>query len=139
MDYINLMLKLARKAFKKNEIPVAALIIHNQKIVAQAINSRQLKNDVLGHAEISCIKKASRRLKRWNLADCVMITTLKPCHLCQSIITASRIKKVYYLLDKPVEKKEYDKTTYEQLEVINSVEDEYKLMLRKFFENKRKK
>lgn len=44
MDYINLMLKLARKAFKKNEIPVAALIIHNQKIVAQAINSRQLKN-----------------------------------------------------------------------------------------------
>ena len=61
--YYNELIKLMDKAEKKNEIPVAAIIVKDDKIIASAYNKRQKKNDVMGHAEILTIKKAEKKPK----------------------------------------------------------------------------
>ena len=129
------LIKLMNKAIKHNEVPVAALIVYNDKIIAKAYNKRENTNDVLGHAEILCIKKASKKLHTWKLDECDMYVTLKPCSMCNNIIKEARINNVYYMLDKPDSKKEYDKTNF--IKINNSKEKEIETILGTFFKNKR--
>ena len=84
------------------------------------------------------IRKASRKLKDWRLSDCELYVTLKPCKMCESAINQSRIKNVYYLLDKPVNKKEFYKTVYAKTN-ISTQEREYSSILSGFFQKKRDK
>jgi len=88
-------LKEAEKAYKKEEIPVGAVIVKDGKIIARAHNLKEIKKDCLQHAEIRAIKKASKKLNSWRLLDCEMYTTLEPCPMCAGAIIQSRIKKVY--------------------------------------------
>lgn len=127
---------LAKKAYEKNEIPVGAVIVQNNKIIARSFNKRENDNVVIGHAEINCILKAAKVLNTWKLDDCEMYVTLKPCSMCQEVIKQSRIKKVYYLLDKSEDKKEYYKTEFIKYENEELTQVQSKL-LRDFFENKR--
>ena len=87
--------RLLDKAIKKNEVPVAALIVKDGKIIAKAYNKSK---SVLDHAEIICIRKASKRLNNWRLNDCELYITLEPCDMCREVIKKSRIGKVYYIL-----------------------------------------
>ncbi len=91
--------KLSLKAYKKNEVPVAALITCNNKIISKAYNSRKSTSNPLNHAEIKAILKATKRLKDWRLDDCDLYVTLIPCHMCLEIIKEVRIKNVYYYCD----------------------------------------
>lgn len=127
---------LAKKAYEKNEIPVGAVIVQNNKIIARSFNKRENDNVVIGHAEINCILKAAKVLNTWKLDTCEMYVTLKPCSMCQEVIKQSRIKKVYYLLDKSEDKKEYYKTEFIKYENEELTQVQSKL-LRDFFENKR--
>ena len=136
--YFELLLKLNKKAIQKKEVPVSALIVKNNKIISKAYNCRISKKDVLNHAEIIAIKKASKKLKDWRLNDCELYVTLKPCSMCHEIIKQSRISHVYYLLDKPLTKKEYNKTIFEQAN-IRMLELEYTKQLQDFFKNIRDK
>ena len=136
--YFNELMKMCQKALKKNEVPVAALIIKENKIIAKAYNKRHNKNNILNHAEIMAINKASHKLKDWRLDNCDLYVTLKPCSMCENIIKQSRIKNVYYILDKPDNKKEYYKTIIKQTYVRNQ-RDYYHQLLKKFFATKRAK
>ena len=93
---INELNKLLDKAIKHNEVPVAALIVYNNKIIAKSYNKVEKNNSVLNHAEINVIKKANKIIKNWRLDDCELYVTLEPCEMCKSIIKKSRIKNVYY-------------------------------------------
>ena len=62
-EYFDELIKLARKSFKKNEVPISAIIVKDDKIIAKAYNTRNKTNNVLNHAEIIAIKKASKKLK----------------------------------------------------------------------------
>lgn len=135
-NYFKICINLAKKAKKKGEIPVGAIIVFNDKIIAKSYNLREKRHDITAHAEILAIKKASKILKRWNLNDCTLYVTLKPCSMCASVINQSRIKEVYYLADKLGYKKEYSKTTYQQLS-FEDLESEYLEILSSFFSNKR--
>ena len=135
--WINKCLQLADKASKKGDLPISAIIVKDNKIISKAFNNKNIKKDVMGHAEIICIKKACRKLNRWNLSDCDMIVSLKPCPMCDLIIKEARINKVYYLLDKLDYKKTYDKTEYIKIDALNNEDKVYKEKLSKFFENKR--
>lgn len=94
------IIKLSKKAYKKNEVPVGAIIVKNNKIIAKAYNKIEKNHDVTMHAEILAIKKASKKLKNWRLNKCEMYVTLEPCKMCSSAIELSRIKKIYYLVKK---------------------------------------
>lgn len=137
-EYFNILIKLAKKASKMDEVPISAIIVKNNKIIAKAINKREKEQNVLNHAEIIAIKKASRKLKNWRLFDCDLYVTLKPCNMCENIIKQSRLRNVYYLLDKPETKKEYDKTQFVKTNIC-TYEQMYSKILTDFFQKKRDK
>ena len=136
--YFDLLISLARKAAKHNEVPISAIIVKDDKLIAKAYNKRVKKHDVLNHAEVMVIKKASKKLKDWRLFDCELYVTLKPCSICEAIIKQSRIKNVYYLLEKPENKKEYSKTKFTKTNLC-TYEQKYEYILHNFFQKKRDK
>ena len=136
MNWMNYAIIEAERAFNNNEVPVGCVLIKDNKIIAKGHNKRESKRDVLAHAEILCIKKASKRLKTWKLNGTILYVTLKPCRLCEIIIKESRVDKVYYLVDRLEEKKNYEKTIFVKMD--NEEEEKYKELLNKFFQNKRK-
>ncbi len=88
-------LKEARKAYKKLEVPVGAVIVKEGKIIARAHNEKETKANAIKHAEIIAIQRASKKLKTWRLLDCEMYVTLEPCSMCAGALIQARIKKVY--------------------------------------------
>ena len=95
IKYMKQALIEARKAYEKEEIPVGAIIVRDNKIMAKAHNIKEEKNDTTKHAEIIAIQKASKKLGSWRLNDCEMYVTLEPCAMCAGALIQSRIKKVY--------------------------------------------
>ena len=77
-------------------------------------------------------------MNNWNLDGCDMYVTLKPCSMCMEIIKQSRIRNVYYLLDKPSSKKEFSKTKFREITEIN-YKEEYLAILQNFFKKLREK
>lgn len=129
-------LKMAEKAYKLGEIPVGAILVKENKIISKGFNSREKRYDILGHAEINAIKKATKRLKTWKLNGCDLYVTLKPCSMCESIIKQARIDNVYYLVEKKVEKVEYYKTNFKKVNE-EKLSLEYKELLSSFFKKLR--
>ncbi len=86
----------AKKAFDLGEIPVGAVIVYNDKIIARAHNKKEINNDFLGHAEIEVMKIANKVLNTWRLENCSLYVTLEPCSMCAGAMIQSRIKNLYY-------------------------------------------
>lgn len=137
-EYYNILIKLSKKASKNDEVPVSALLVKDGQIIAKDYNKREKKHSVIAHAEILVIKKAAKKLKTWHLDECTLYVTLKPCNMCMEIIKQSRIKNVFYLVDKPKEKKEYNRQKIERTYVCTQ-EQEYLKILNNFFQKKRDK
>lgn len=93
--YMKEALVQAKKAYKKEEVPVGAIIVKNGEIIAKAYNKKEYKNDTTNHAEILAIKQASKKLKSWRLTECEMYVTLEPCSMCAGALIQCRISKVY--------------------------------------------
>ncbi len=93
--YMKLALVEAKKAFNHGEVPVGAIIVYQDKIIARAYNKKEKKSCVDAHAEILAIRKASKKLKNWRLNECSLYVTLEPCPMCASAIQQSRIETVY--------------------------------------------
>ena len=75
------LLKLITKAKDKNEVPIAALIVKNDKIISKSYNKVNKSNNILDHAEILVIKKASNKLHNWRLDDCILYVSYEKCIL----------------------------------------------------------
>ena len=128
---LNELNKLLDKAIKHNEVPVAALIVKDNKIIAKSYNKVEKNNSVLNHAEINVIKKANKVLNNWRLDDCELYITLEPCEMCKSIIKKSRISKVYYY------SKQNDHKTESNPEYKYIENNQFSNKLITFFKNKR--
>lgn len=89
-------LKEADKAKAIDEVPIGCVIVKDGKIIARAFNRRETDVDPTGHAEIIALRKASKKLKDWQLVDCDLYVTLEPCIMCGGAIIQSRIRKVYF-------------------------------------------
>ena len=94
--YMELALKQAQKALKEDEVPVGAVIVKDNKVIAKAYNKKEQKNQPTAHAEILAITKACKKLKTWHLDDCVMYVTLEPCVMCAGALLQCRIKRIVY-------------------------------------------
>ena len=90
------MNKLLIKAKQEGEVPVGAILVKDNKIISKAYNKTNKTNDILSHAEINVIKKASKKLNNWRLDGCILYISLEPCSMCKEIIKKSRISKVIY-------------------------------------------
>lgn len=87
----------ALKGLRKNHGgPFGAVIVKDGKIIAKAHNEVIRKNDPTNHAEIMAIRKASSKLKRFDLSDCEIYSSCEPCPMCFSAIHWAKIKKLYY-------------------------------------------
>lgn len=92
--YMKEAIKQAKKAYALDEVPIGCVIVQDNKIIARGYNRRNTDKNALAHAEISAIKKASKKTGDWRLEDCTMYVTLEPCQMCAGAIVQSRIKKV---------------------------------------------
>ena len=88
-------LREAKKAYKKLEVPVGAVIVKDGKIIARGYNQKETKTDTTKHAEMIAIQKASKKLTAWRLINCEMYVTLEPCAMCAGAIIQARLKKLY--------------------------------------------
>lgn len=135
--FVSRVFELAKLSFDHDEVPVGALIVKDNIIVGEGVNTRENKKSVIGHAEIDAIEDACSNLGDWRLDECEMYVTLYPCMMCMGAILESRIKKVYYLCNKTnvCENKNVLKNV---IKIDNEMmERKYLNLLRLFFENKR--
>jgi len=86
----------AIRALDSDDVPVGAVIIKDNQIIAKGYNQKELLKDATAHAEIIAITSASNYLNNWRLEDCVMYVTMEPCAMCAGAIINSRIKSVYF-------------------------------------------
>ena len=90
-----LALEEAKKAYKKGEVPIGAVIVKNGKVIAKGHNKKEKKHMTTRHAEIEVIEKASKKIRDWRLNSCEMYVTLEPCCMCAGAILNARLDKVY--------------------------------------------
>ena len=133
--FFEICIKEAKISYQHGDVPIGAVIVKNKKIIAKAHNTREKKHDITGHAEINVIKKAAKKLGRWNLSDCLLYVTLAPCSMCKEVIKQSRIRKTFFILDKPAYKKEFSNSEFLKSNYQNK--QMYAAILSAFFKEKR--
>ncbi|AXT61343.1 nucleoside deaminase [Aquimarina sp. AD10] len=94
--YMKRALQEANVAYEKNEVPVGAVIVVGDRIIARAHNLTELLNDVTAHAEMQAITAASNFLGGKYLNECTMYVTLEPCQMCAGALYWSQIKRVVF-------------------------------------------
>jgi len=94
-------LKEAEKAFRKDEVPVGAVIVHKDEIIARAHNQIIMLKDPTAHAEMIAITQAATYLKNERLKDCDMYVTIEPCPMCAGAMILARIRNLYFATKDP--------------------------------------
>ena len=95
-DYMRLALAEAARALDEDEVPVGAVIVHGERVIAAAHNQREQLHDPTAHAEMIAITQAAESLASWRLEDCILYVTLEPCPMCAGAILQARIPWVVY-------------------------------------------
>ena len=146
VKFMKAALMEAKKAYVKGEVPVGAVVVYNDKIIARAHNVREINQEFHAHAEFLAMQKAAKKLKSWRLEDCEVYVTMEPCPMCAGAMVQARIKTLYYgtkdpkagavdsvlhLLDIPFN---------HRIDVVSGImADESKVMIQKFFKDLRSK
>lgn len=94
--YMREAIKEAKKAEEKGEVPIGAVLVLHDEIVARAHNLRETEQRSLAHAEMLAIDEACRKLGTWRLEDAVLYVTLEPCPMCAGAVVLSRVDKVVF-------------------------------------------
>ena len=91
-------MKYAIEAAKTSgeDLPVGAVIVRQNEIIASAHNEKEAKNNSILHAEINALQIAQKKLGTWRLNDCIMYVTLEPCPMCAWAVIQSRINTLYF-------------------------------------------
>ena len=134
-------LQEANKAAEKNEVPVGAVIVCNNQIIARAHNLTEQLIDVTAHAEIQAITAAAQYLGAKYLNSCVMYVTLEPCKMCAGALYWSQIEKVVFgTRDEERGAGQVNPSLYHPSTlVVNGIlKEECQVVLQKFFRNKRR-
>ncbi|MBI1819285.1 MAG: tRNA adenosine(34) deaminase TadA [Nitrospirae bacterium] len=94
--YMQLALEEARAAYVKGEVPVGAILVAGNQVIARAHNLRESQNDPTAHAEMVVIREASRLLNKWRLSDATLYVTLEPCVMCAGALVHARIPRLVF-------------------------------------------
>ena len=96
MNFMNQAFILAKRAFNHDDVPIGAVIVQNDKIIARGENQVQKSKNPTLHAEIVAINRACKKLGQKFLDDCDIYVTLEPCSMCATAISFARIKNIYF-------------------------------------------
>ncbi len=99
--YMQRALELAREAAAWGEVPVGAVVVQNNAIVAEAFNRRESWRDPTAHAELIAIRTAAEKLGRWRLSGTTLYVTLEPCAMCAGAMVLARIDRLVYGTEDP--------------------------------------
>ncbi len=137
--FMKLAIREAEIAYSKDEVPVGAVIVSQNKILAKAHNLSEVLIDVTAHAEMQAITAASNYLQSKYLTNCTMYVTLEPCSMCAGALYWSQISKIVIGASDP--KRGFITTgvpLHPKTEIIGGVlEDECSALLKNFFQSKR--
>jgi len=101
INFMRKALELAAVAGSKGEVPVGALVICDNQVIAEAYNERESLPSALAHAELLALERATKKLGRWRLTGCTLYVTLEPCVMCAGAIVQSRVDRVVYGANDP--------------------------------------
>ena len=94
--FMGLALGQAKIAGEQDEVPIGAVVVYGDHVIAQGYNRREIDNDPAGHAEFIALKKASEHLGAWRLTGCTVYVTLEPCLMCAGLMYQARIDRCVY-------------------------------------------
>ena len=94
--FMEYALKEARKAFDEDEVPIGAVVVHNNKVIGKGNNQTERLKDITAHAEMVAITSASNYIGSKYLEECTLYITLEPCVMCMGAIKASRIPRLVF-------------------------------------------
>lgn len=144
--YMGKAIAQAKIAAAVGEIPIGAVIVYADKVIARAYNLRESLPCATAHAELLAIEKACRALERWRLTDCTLYVTTEPCPMCAGAIVNARMTRLVYGCDDP--KAGAVRSLYaiadapklnHQVEVVRGVRaEECSQLLKDFFRKRRK-
>jgi tRNA(adenine34) deaminase len=140
-------LKEAKQALKKNEVPVGAVVVFNEKVIGRGYNQIEMLQDPTAHAEMIAITAAANAMANKWLLDATLYVTVEPCAMCAGAIILARLKTVVYGTTDPksgahssVFNLLHDPRLNHRLEVIPGIlKDECSALLTSFFEEMRKR
>jgi len=94
--FMQIALDEAKNAFEKQEVPVGAILVCDNQVIATAYNQVESLQDATAHAELLCLRKGSSILKNWRLTEATLYTTLEPCSMCLGAILLSRVRRLVF-------------------------------------------
>lgn len=138
-------LKQAKKGAEAEEVPVGAVLVFQDKVIARGYNQVELLKDATAHAEMLCLTSGAHVLENWRLTDTTLYCTLEPCPMCAGAILASRVKRLVWAapdLRLGANGSWIDlfshKHPMHSLEITSHVlEEEAALLMRNFFQSRR--
>ena len=139
--FMNEALKEAHKAMDMGEVPVGAVVVNQNRIIARAHNQTQQLNDVTAHAEMIAITSAANYLGAKYLTECTLYVTLEPCVMCAAALKWAQLSRMVFAAADPregfsrIEEGLLHKKTEQSFGVL---EDEASTLLKDFFRNQRK-
>lgn len=143
--YMTLALQQARLAMENDDVPVGAVIVSGNRVLAVGRNLREVKKSATAHAEIVAIEAACESLGTWYLTDCDLYVTLEPCIMCAGAIINARIRSLYFGAFDPKAGACDSVTDVFRLKQLNHqvtvysgiMEDSCSSLLKEFFQKKR--
>lgn len=95
-QFMRMALEEARRAYRQGEVPIGAVVVYQDQVIARAHNMREGDADPSAHAEFSALVAASKELQRWRLSGCRVYVTLEPCLMCAGLMINARIDTCIY-------------------------------------------
>ena len=140
-------LKLAQQAGEKGEVPVGALLVRNNVLIAEAFNLREAHGSPIAHAEMLVLQAASEEIGNWRFVDTTLYVTLEPCPMCAGAIVLARIPRVVYATADPKSGAAgtlynilQDERLNHRVEVVSGIlAEESSALLKSFFRQRRNK
>ena len=144
--YMKEAIKEALKALDDKEVPIGAIIVHKDRIIARAYNQRERLKDPTAHAEMIALTQAAAYLEDWRLTDTTLYVTIEPCIMCAGALVNARVKRLVYGADDPkaggcgsIVNVTNDKRLNHRIEVVSGVmAQDCQWLMKEFFKKKRK-
>jgi tRNA(adenine34) deaminase len=145
LDFMRLAMDEARGAAEHDDVPVGAVLVRGDEVLARAGNEKELRGDPTAHAEMLCLRTASALLGTWRLTGTTLYVTLEPCPMCAGALVWARVDRLVYGPQDPIGGAAYslynivqDPRLNHSLKITTGLlEEESSELLRSFFSTRR--